>query len=131
VDYKSSAPARAKLLDERLSAPQIPLYILLQLANGKSVDELNLDDPVVIAGAFAQLKPEAAKYVGLRDEKTDIGAKGIEGYYDWSSLLKRWRDQLSALADEVATGVADAKPTTAACEHCNLRPFCRYHLRND
>jgi len=131
VDYKSSAPTRSSVLDERLSAPQIPLYILLQLANGKAIDEISLNDPIVIAGAFAELKPEGAKYVGLRNENTDLGAKSIEGYHDWSGLLRRWRNQLTLLAEEVATGVADAKPTTSACSNCNLQPFCRYHLRND
>lgn len=131
IDYKSSAPSKSSLLDERLSAPQIPLYILLQLAQGKPVDEINISDPVVTAGAFAQLKPEAAKYIGLRSETAQLGAKGVDENGEWSQLLSRWRDQLTLLAEEVAAGVADPKPTKTACTNCSLRAFCRYHLRND
>jgi len=47
IDYKSTAPSTKKLLDDRLTAPQIPLYVLFLLANGKPISELSFADPIV------------------------------------------------------------------------------------
>ncbi len=131
IDYKSSAPSNTTLLDERLSAPQLPLYVLLLMADGNPIGELTFTDPIVTAAAFAQIKPEGSKYVGLRSPDTDLGLKSVDGKNDWTPLLTRWRDQLTLLANEIAEGHATATPTKSACNTCKLHSLCRYHLRYD
>lgn len=129
IDYKSNAPSAARLLDERLTAPQIPLYVLFLLANGKPIADIDLSQPLVRAGTFAELKPDAAKYVGLRDPDVEAGLPAkLDSKQDWQPLLSRWRDQLLALASEIASGEAGASPTSNACATCHLHALCRYHL---
>lgn len=129
IDYKSNAPGKSKLLDDRLSAPQIPLYVLFLLANGKPISEPDFSDPMVQAGAFAEIKPDAAKYVGIRAENAETGLPGkLDNKQNWPELLDSWRDRLLVLANEISEGVAIADPTPGSCNNCHLHSLCRYHL---
>lgn len=132
IDYKSSAPSALKLLDERLSAPQIPLYVLFLLAQNSTIDALNVDDPVVQAGAFAELKPDSAKYVGLRAEHSEEGMPPkLNAKQPWRQTLIDWRARLLNLCSELERGEATPRPTKGACDFCDLHSLCRYHLNYD
>ena len=132
IDYKSSAPRVAELLDERLSAPQIPLYVLVLLADGKPLESLTFVDPYVQAGAFAQLRPEATRYVGVCAEAAGpVMPQKLDAGNDWNWLLSRWREQLITLCEEIGAGLAVPDPTARACDRCHLHALCRYHLTRD
>ena len=132
IDYKSSAPSLGKLLDDRLSAPQIPLYVLLLLSQGKTMSQINLEDPLVQAGAFAELKPDSAKYVGLRADAAEAGMPAkLNDKTPWREVLLLWRERLLVLSNELESGLATADPAPQSCNYCHLRSLCRYHLNYD
>ena len=132
IDYKSTAPSSKKLLDDRLTAPQIPLYVLFLLANGKPISELTFADPLVQAGAFAELKPDSAKYVGLRAEHAEQGLPtSLASNTPWPEVLDLWCTRLMTLSEELEKGWALASPTKDACNNCHLHRLCRYHLNHD
>jgi len=132
IDYKSTAPSAKKLLDERLTAPQIPLYVLFLLAEGKPINELTFADPIVQAGAFAELKPDSAKYVGLRAEEAEQGLpKRLDSKAPWHEILSSWCTKLMTLSNELEKGWARAQPTKEACNNCHLQRLCRYPLNHD
>ena len=132
IDYKSTAPSSKKLLDDRLTAPQIPLYVLFLLANGKPISELSFADPIVQAGAFAELKPDSAKYVGLRAEQAEQGLPArLASNTPWPEVLNSWCTRLLTLSEELEKGWALANPTKDACNNCHLHRLCRYHLNHD
>ena len=132
IDYKSSAPSSKRLLDDRLTAPQIPLYVLFLLADGKPISELNFADPIVQAGAFAELKPDSAKYVGLRADQAEQGLPArLESDTPWQTVLSSWCTKLMTLSEELEKGWALANPTKEACTNCHLHRLCRYHLNHD
>jgi len=132
IDYKSTAPSSKRLLDERLTAPQIPMYVLFLLANGKPITELTFADPIVQAGAFAELKPDTARYTGLRSEQAEQGLPPrLDSKIPWQSVLTTWCSQLITLSQELEKGFALARPAKGACNNCQLHRLCRYHLNHD
>ncbi len=132
IDYKSSSPAIGKLQDERLSAPQIPLYVLFILANGKPINALEFSDPLVQGGAFAEIKPDSARYVGVRETTAEsLAALKLDHKTLWPETLRRWCNQLTSLGEELEQGYALARPTKDICSRCHLHRLCRYHLNNE
>lgn len=132
IDYKSSSPALGKLQDERLSAPQIPLYVMFILANGKPLSSLEFSDPLVQAGAFAEVKPDSARYVGVRETTAEsLAALKLDHKTAWSETLRHWCSQLTNLSEEIEQGYALASPTKDICSKCHLHRLCRYHLNHE
>ena len=66
---------------------------------------------------------EAAKGV-----KTDLGAAQKAGMLveSWEELNERWREILTALAEDFLSGNAAVEPLSAStCTWCGLQPLCR------
>ena len=122
IDYKTSQQiSKMGWYDERLTNPQIPLYILSQHKQCQ-------------AAAFALAKRGEPKYVGISSFNTDI--KGVasteneDSAWQWPSLIEQWRQQITALTQEIKQGYAAVEPALSshACDHCDYYLLCRvYH----
>ena len=124
LDYKTGQCDLDELLDERLLAPQLPLYAL----SGGGVD---------LAGvAIGQLRPGDCSLKGIaRDgdlfSRTDAFSQsraaaryGIDG---WAGLLERWHLALDQLGRQTLAGWAAVDPVSRqqACRTCDLAALCR------
>ena len=67
------------------------------------------------------------KFVGLGADATFSEKKAAKDEPEWFDLTMQWRDQLTQLADEIQTGVADVAPLKgrATCRNCRVAAFCR------
>lgn len=116
IDYKTGQVSIQDWLDERIDAPQLPLYTL------------NL--PSNLAGiAYLRLKAGEIRYQGISGD--DLKIKGIKtlGQEHWQSLRATWQQSLSTLAAEFTQGIATVTPKTAkSCQNCPLPHLCRIEL---
>lgn len=112
IDYKTGG-GNEKLSDlykERLVKPQLPLYALAC--------------PEASGVAYAHLRKGEQKVVGL---SAGPQLNGMTRAEDWEALKKEWRGKIDLLADEFASGRADADPggKREYCTNCGLDPLCR------
>ncbi|HEX7036172.1 MAG TPA: PD-(D/E)XK nuclease family protein [Pseudomonadales bacterium] len=114
LDYKTGAVRPQRLLDERLTEPQLPLYAMADEAI-RAVLFVELADDVVLRGAASlDLELSPARLTPLPEA--------------WDALRARWRERLEVLAAEILAGRADVAPVgPEACRSCDLQPFCRIH----
>ena len=121
IDYKSSKSKTSDWMGERPARPQLLLY---GVAEPESTAALS----------FAQVRPGECRYVGLgrveaaKGVKTDLGAAQKAGMLveNWEQLNERWREILTALAEDFLSGNAAVEPLSAStCTWCGLQPLCR------
>lgn len=123
IDYKTGPASPRDWLGERPSAPQLPLYALLQ------------EQPVT-GLAFARLAAGAVGFAGLGEQAfaPDVVACGLEsqaqGLSDaalFQDQLQRWREVLERLGREFTAGRAEVDPKAgeATCRNCPLPALCR------
>lgn len=129
IDYKTGAPTIAHWFEPRPQEPQLPLYALYGLADGRSAG----------AVAFARVKRGGCAYLGLaRAEGAPPGVVALadsdyaQAYASWAALEQSWRETLERLAGEFQQGAAAADPRDdEACRGCEQKPFCRIHELNE
>ena len=115
IDYKSGAVSAKPWFEERLRAPQLPLY------------QMAVERPQAIA--YAQLKPGDQKFVvagdsGFRKKKTSKEP-------EWDQLREGWRLALTQLAEEFVLGRAEVMPAdNSVCRYCSLGLVCRIAERS-
>ena len=107
IDYKTSPSSIQSWFDERLDAPQLPLYAIVQGAEGVY---------------FAQIRHEQVAFLGV--SKAHYEKEGTS----WAEQLARWERDLNQLAKNFMAGDAavDPKQGAATCQHCDLDSLCRY-----
>ncbi len=137
IDYKTGSQNFIKAwAEERISAPQLPLYALSQHNQGH----------VVHAVMFAQVRLGDCAYLGLAAE-TGFGlpeAKQIkvkpleqvkdfnEQFEDWNQCLTHWRYALENIAEEFMFGDARVAPgNDSVCVNCPTPAICRSGNRMD
>ena len=120
IDYKTGRPSLASWFDDRVSEPQLPLYVL----------SVSRD----VAGvAFAQVGLNRSRFLGVAAEEDILpGVKPLQSLPEalpWDRLLESWREKLSRLALEIRQGFARVEPQqgTKSCRSCGLQPLCRIH----
>lgn len=131
MDYKSSASRVKDWLGERPAKPQLLLY--------------GIASPDNVAGiAFAQVRPDDCKFVGLAalevadGIKTDIAA-AVSSAADaqvspanWAELNDQWRLNLQELAQNFISGDAEVDPlNNNSCTWCGLQSLCRVAQADD
>ncbi|HEY3178929.1 MAG TPA: PD-(D/E)XK nuclease family protein [Casimicrobiaceae bacterium] len=123
IDYKTGFTLAPKAwFDPRPRAPQLGLYALARRHTAQ--------ESPTCAVAYAQLNAGALKLNGVRAdivawpalmpiEKTEVRS--------WPALEAWWETHLTALAEELRTGVADVSPRDGAktCRTCRLQALCR------
>jgi len=129
VDYKTGAPNTAHWFGARPQEPQLPLYALYGLADGRHAGAL----------AFARVKHGTCAWLGLaRHAGAPPGVEILSDsdyardYASWAVLEQGWRATLERLADEFQQGTAAAAPRDdEVCRRCEQQPFCRIHELNE
>ena len=122
IDYKTGLSNVAGWFDERLTAPQLPVYSLAMGEQCKAI-------------SYAIVKSDKNAYSGISADSLDI--KGItrinKSHYcdteaNWLSVRDDWQQKIERLCHEFQSGVATvapANPTT--CQYCDLQVLCRVH----
>jgi RecB family exonuclease len=90
IDYKTGAVKADVWLGDRPADPQLPLYILAS-------------DPQPTGCAFALLKGNEQKFLGISNNKIIPGVKASE---NWQLQVEKWRQSIDALAQEFVQGKA-------------------------
>jgi ATP-dependent helicase/nuclease subunit B len=125
IDYKTKSKNCSinEWLGDRLDEPQLPLYAEM------------LENRDALAGiAFAQVRLDKPQMVGVGD----LDERGFTlptqfsddfSIENWDDLQKRWREVLSALAQQFIDGYAEVDPKARnTCDFCDLDSICRrYH----
>jgi RecB family exonuclease len=117
VDYKTGSSAHpANWMGDRPDDPQLPLYALLT-----PPEELK-------ALLFARLRPgKDMKWMGLEADARILPPNRTTTVTDLSTSLGEWRTVLSSLAEDFASGHAEARPKNYPlnCRYCGQRLLCR------
>jgi ATP-dependent helicase/nuclease subunit B len=121
MDYKSSQQASSKgWYDDRLTNPQMPLYVLALGCECESA-------------ALALVKRGEPQFVGISKHQTHIqGVKETDkddATHPWKTLREQWQTQISRLSYEIQSGFAAVMPDPSCkpCDHCDLSLLCRVH----
>lgn len=116
VDYKTGYAADPKQWDgPRPDDPQLPLYTLL--AETEALKGL----------AFAKVRAGSGmKWLGYQAEE-GILPTSRSNVANMTSLVEKWRETLTQLAEDFATGRADVEPKSYQknCTRCPQRLLCR------
>jgi hypothetical protein len=123
IDYKTGrAPGLKQWFEARPRAPQLGLYTLAWRARSPATP--------IAAAAYAQLCVDDVCAIGIADGDawpglTPLGPRTPAG--SWQGIEDAWRTSLSAIAHELATGVARVTPRNLGetCERCGRHALCR------
>ncbi|ADI30058.1 PD-(D/E)XK nuclease family protein [Methylotenera versatilis] len=126
IDYKTSAAvSNSSWAEDRISEPQLPIYVVLALKYEQ-----------VVAVSFAKIRSDETKFIGLSAErdvlpKVTALAKVREnsafyGFGDWDALLEHWYTSLTNIAQEIKAGVAGVTISNEAdLVYCDVKPLLR------
>ncbi|MGL4230864.1 MAG: PD-(D/E)XK nuclease family protein, partial [Casimicrobium sp.] len=121
IDFKSGNVDRKSVFDERLTAPQLPLY-----AHALGFD--NID-----AVAYARVSDDQQNLVSFGTAASGLEAskRGGNKVPAWDELLAQWKTKLALLANELIEGEAVLAPAYGkkTCESCDYQRFCRVDFR--
>ena len=114
IDYKSGQPHTPDWLAERVTHPQLLVY--LQAATAP-----------VSALAVQHLTPKAVVYQGIADDSERLPrVAALEaGTGGWQQQQVAWRRSVQRLAEDFVAGKAGVDPADDACRNCHLQAFCR------
>ncbi len=138
IDYKTGSVSTSGWLDERVSSPQLPFYLLAarSLDVGDEHGSAYVDSPQMSL-AFACLKPGSISFYGLTE--ADTQTKDIAGievmkpaqlavFGDMNALREHWQTELLERSKEIASGFAglDLQLATVATDGTDrYEPFTR------
>ena len=117
IDYKSGKASSGAALSEQMTAPQLPLYSLI--------------DNNITGVYYAQVKHDEKKLIGVGSASTQLLSakhrqiKTTEPDQGWENQRSLWQSQLEHLAAQVGAGDARVDPQPTACRYCHLKPLCR------
>ncbi len=115
IDYKSGNVSLNGALTSPLTAPQLPIYALVEPAAGGVF--------------FAQVSADRHQLVGISDSAELVGAGRTlrtripDGGFD--PQRSSWRDELARTATDYRHGYASVSPQPEACKNCHLQAVCR------
>lgn len=121
IDYKTGQYSLTGLWQERLEAPQFPLYY---------VANYSLAPKILMS---IKLNAKGCEYEGLSESPCDQeGIRHLDSLKDenkpkdWQSLHQYWLKRLTFLVEEFTQGVAKVKPLYSdTCQYCHLSTVCR------
>jgi probable DNA repair protein len=129
IDYKTGKPDPLQWLSDRLSEPQLPIY----------VQEFKEDN--IAAVLFAQIRKGECRFRGLASCEDEIpkvpGRKMVEKLseleLDFSAVLERWGKALPQIADDFVSGNALVDPLDGekTCRYCDYPALCRVTEQKD
>jgi len=132
IDYKtgSSKPSHSSWAEERITKPQIPLYAALVLK-----DQQALKDAQVTAACFAKVDPFECQFSGVSESDALPNIKPFNmlssgsvfsEFADFEALILHWQNSLTAIAQEIKTGVANVRfEDETDLLYCEVKPLLR------
>jgi probable DNA repair protein len=125
IDYKTGKAAVAGWLGTRPDDPQLPLYATQAPENIAAVTFAKVKVGDMAFNGLAQ-SADGLPGVGTLD---DSRLKSAKRYTSWQDLVDGWRQEIPALGQEFADGVARVMPKHLGdtCKYCDLQPLCRVH----
>ena len=127
IDYKTGLPDPTRLLDERLSEPQLAVYAH------------DYDHQLIDAVLFAQVRRGECRFRGLSRHEGEVprvpgrsvSARLVELDLDFAAVLKRWRRVLPDIANSFVSGEASVLPLEGekTCRYCDCHSICRIYAR--
>jgi RecB family exonuclease len=126
IDYKSGMkPKPANWVSERPEEPQLPLYAVYQLEQGREVKGV----------AFGHVTTADAAWLGYGDPPTVVGItrdtfKHHLNGKTWPQFVTGWKVTLENLATQFVAGNAEVDPkrpfgNKSTCRYCHLHSLCR------
>ncbi len=113
LDYKTGKPAPLDWLSDRLTDPQLLLYLL---ATGGDVSAL----------AAVHLTTGRIAYRGMADRPGRLPrVPAVPASAAWQDQIRRWEARLEQLARDFLAGSAAVDPVESACRICHLHTLCR------
>lgn len=120
IDFKSGQVDKNGIFDERLTAPQLPLYALA------------LGFEKVDAVAYAMVTDDRQSFVSFGTSASGLEAarSGSAKPPPWAELIEAWKAKLAILSSELIGGDAVLAPAYGAktCGQCDFQRFCRIDL---
>jgi ATP-dependent helicase/DNAse subunit B len=85
------------------------------------------DAPRIGAIGYIIISDDEVKFIGLGADASLAAKKPGRDEPEWFDLTMQWKDQLSQLAGEIKSGVAEVAPLKgrATCRYCGFASFCR------
>jgi len=127
IDYKTGPCAKDYWLPGRPKEPQMLIYAFHGGFNAIAFASLGAERPCFVG--VSQRDGMLPKVKGI--ESDDKWRSKVAGVNNWAELNARWKETLSALADDFLRGVADVDPNEALkgrespCEYCEFIILCR------
>jgi ATP-dependent helicase/nuclease subunit B len=116
IDFKSGNADRRGWSDDRLTAPQLPLY-----AHAVGIESVD-------AAAYARVSDDHQDFHGFGTSNSGFSPKrNPASALTWEALRDTWPEKLATLATELLEGEAALAPAygEATCNHCDFARFCR------
>jgi len=126
IDYKTSAAVNnASWAQDRITEPQLPIYVVLALKYEQ-----------VVALSFAKIRSDEIKFVGLSAEEGVLPkvtalekvtkSSAFYEFSDWDALLEHWYTSLTNIAQEITAGIASVTVNNEAdLAYCDVKPLLR------
>lgn len=118
-DYKTGRPQAQDWLGERVSHPQLLVYLLAAQMPVSAIVAVHLTSARVGYRGIADRKGRVPGVDGLK------AAPGVTPDAAWQEQIARWRAQVEKLAQDFLSGRAVADPVEQACRTCHLHGLCR------
>jgi ATP-dependent helicase/nuclease subunit B len=116
IDFKSGNADRKGWSDERLTAPQLPLY-----AHAVGIESVD-------AAAYARVSDDYQDFLGFGTKPSGFASKqNPKNAPTWEALRETWPNKLATLATELLKGEAALAPAygEVTCNQCDFSRFCR------
>lgn len=122
IDFKSGNVDARGLYDERLTAPQLPLY-----AHALTHVPREPMSAPVHAVAYARVHDDHQNLVSFGTPISGLAAAPRSKAPMWDELSASWLPKLETLANELLAGEAMLAPAygRATCNKCDFQRFCR------
>ena len=125
IDYKTGATTQShsSWADARIKTPQLPLYAALVLKESQ-----------VVATCFAKVHVHECTLTGMGDRKIlDVTSfeklasnSAFKIFADMPALIAHWQQSLTAIAQEIKSGIADVRfDKEADLLYCEVKPLLR------
>jgi exodeoxyribonuclease-5 len=126
IDYKTSAiVTNASWAKERITEPQLPIYVVLALKYEQ-----------IVAVSFAKIRSDETKFIGISAEQAVLPkvislakvskSSVFQQFSDWDALLEHWYTSLTLIAQEIKAGVASVTTTDEVdLLYCDVKPLLR------
>ena len=124
IDYKTGSINTNDWLTNRIPEPQLPLYSTKLSPDGIVIAHISKGSL-----EWNSIYDHNIKSPFLQDANMRIPSKALEnnGWSNWDSLLRFWKDQLFGLADEFLQGLLVINPIkkNETCKNCGYKMLCR------